>query len=258
MNTDTEQLSPNLAAHAEALRARTPSPAEAEAASRRLHERLRNAPARTRGRNRRAGWIGLATATLAAVALLALPLLGDRDGTAFAAVQRHLRDFRTLVMTVEQRSGDMQLPTIRVWTDRAGDARAEIGDATTVVVDMRSRTMLTLLHAQRQALRMPLPAGAGSAGHGALDWLQRARAFQGHARRLPQTRDLDGTTLHGWSLDSHGMRIVLWADDRGMPHAVDVDGAADLHQRLQVRMDVPIDPARFSTQLPPGYTLMSE
>lgn len=67
---------------------------------------------------------------------------------------------------------------------------------------------------------------------------------------------IDGRTTHGWVLDAQGMRIELWAEGDGVPRSIDIGGSIDLHQHLRLVIDHPLDPARFSTQVPNGYRLM--
>lgn len=254
MNTNTP-LSPNLESHVRAMAWQQPDADRVDAAQQHLQARIDRYRPRTRA-FRGVAWAGAACTAVLAMALTLGPIFTGRgDVQAFAAVQHRLQDFKTLQMTIHQRANGIELPTIRTWADRAGDVRTDIGDSTSVIVNVQQRTVLTLLHAQRKAMRMPLHAGAGDPAEKALGWIDTIRQFKGKARPLSGTRVIDGVVTHGWALDTSGMHIELWADDDSVPRAVDISGGVNLHQRLKLILDQPIDPARFSTTLPPGYTL---
>lgn len=256
MNAPSNPLSATLNDHVQALKAHSPSADVSDAAQTHL-ESLLDRRARTSIRRLRYGWMGAACAGLAVLALLLVPLLGTHEGSAFAAVQKHLRDFTTLSMTITQRANGINLPTIHVLTDRKGNTRTDIGSATSVIVNVDNGTVLTLLHASHKALRFPVGSHRDSDEPKALGWLDSIRQFQGKAERLSESRVIDGRQTHGWSLRTNGMHIVLWADDDGIPHAVDIGGSMNMKQHMTLEMDMPIDTARLSTQLPPGYTLES-
>ncbi len=201
-------------------------------------------------------WLGWTAVTATAALMLALFLLPTSHGIAFDAVQKRLRDFHTLTLQIEQQSQGIAMPPIRVWMNRAGDVRTDFGTATSVIVNVHEQRMLSLLHDSHFALQMPLPA-TGKAGD-PLAWLEPVRRFQGEARKLPGTRVIDGRPTTGWTLDVQGMHIVIWADADALPRAVEIGGnGSQLRQTMHVSMDTPIDPATFSTALPPGYHLMA-
>jgi len=254
MNTNLS-LSPNLESHVRAMAGQQPDADRVDAAQQHLQARIdRHRPRRRALRG--VAWAGAACTAVLALALTLGPIFtGQGDVQAFAAVQQRLQDFKTLQMTIQQRANGIELPAIRTWTDRAGDVRTDIGDSTTVIVNVQQRTVLTLLHAQHKAMRMPLHADAGNPAEKALGWIDTIRRFKGNARPLAGTRLIDGVVTHGWALDTSGMRIQLWADDDNVPRAVDISGGMNLHQRLKLVLDQPIDPARFRTTLPSGYTL---
>lgn len=197
----------------------------------------------------------LATAaTACAVLVLGVALfLGDQR-QAFAAVQQHLRDFDTLRLVVEQRMAGEPMMRSTMLLDRHGSLRTDVGEEVSVIVDVPGRTVLTLLHGARQALSMPLPAGRGAPRDDALHWLDTIRDFQGEAAPLPQSREIDGVPLHGWRLETQGMTIDLWADDDGVPRAMELGGAQGLTLDYRFAFDVPIDPVLLSSAIPPGYT----
>lgn len=242
-------LSPRLHAHVASVRASTPA-AAADAAQRKLDTRLAGAAA-----PRQHPWIGWMAAAATACMVLAITLLPTSRGIAFDVVQKHLRDFSTLTFVIDQRSHGEELPGIRVRMNRQGDVRTDLGTATSTIVSPRQHAMLMLLHDVHQAMPMPLGTAAGSA-EDRFAWLDAIRDFQGEATRLPGTRVIDGRVTTGWTLDTHGMHISLWADAEGLPLAVEINGGDVLSQRMHVTLDAPIDPAVFSTRVPTGYRVM--
>ena len=254
MNVSDLSMSERLASHSASLATTSPDEMAFANAQRNLQQRLDRAYAPRRAE--RLAWAGAACAMVLAVALLALPLLSGHQGAAFATVQAHLRNFDTLSMTITQQASGIDLPTIHVWTDKAGNARSEIGGATTVIVNTDQREMLVLLHAPHKAMRMPLDAARQDQASEPLAWLDTVRDFQGRAKHLAKTRIIDGVETDGWVLHASGMDITLWADADGFPRAVDIAGRMQMQQKLKLELNSPIDPARFSTRLPAGYSLV--
>lgn len=256
MNTSSHRLSAALDADVRALNAQIPDDSVLEAAQRRLEDAIARSP-ETKSHRRISAPLSLAAVGVAALVVLGflIPTLFVNQGVAFAEVQKHLRDFKTLTMTVTQRSNGMDLPTIHAWTDRRGNAHTTVGDSTRVIVNADSGTVLVLQHQSRRALRMSFVADKGAQEPQAFAWLKSVREFQGRAKRLKGTRTIDGQTTYGWSLEAGGMHIVLWADNDGVPRFVSVNNGKTLTERIQVSLDVPIKSERFSTRLPPGYTL---
>ncbi len=260
MSSESLQLSQSLAEHVAALTAQHPDAAAVTAAQRRL-EGILDVQRPRRRRRHALAWAGagLAGAVVATVLLVAPTLFGGGGGgAAFAAVQKRLRDFQTLAMVITQRAGGLDLPTIRVWADRRGNARTDIGDATSVIVNVDSGKVLTLLHAGHTAMLASLPEQVRPGSGDALNWLQKISAFKGRAAPLPGRRVIDGHTVHGWALDMQGIRVELWADDDDVPRAVDISGSVSYSQRMRLTIDPPLDPSRFSVMPPPGYTLATE
>jgi hypothetical protein len=242
-------LSPTLASHLQAL-VRDPPADALDAAQAKLERRLSGVRKPTPGPAR---WFGAIAAAATACLVLVLVLVPTSRGVAFDVVLKHLRDFHTLDLRIEQQAQGMALPTVHVQMDRAGDARTDIGDATSVIVNVSERRALTLLHQPRIGLVIPLPANAAVRPQDSLKWLDAIRQFQGKATELPGTRVIDGQVTRGWSLDAQGMRIAIWADADGVPRAVEVGNGQVLSQRIHVTVDPAIAPGVFSTQMPAGY-----
>lgn len=244
-------LSAHLSAHLSSLDA-TPSDAATESAQHKLETRL----SKTRSASVvRRPWFGWAAAAATGCLVLALVMLPTSQGIAFGAVQKHLRDFTTLSLTIEQRSRGINMPTIHVRMNRDGDSRVDTGMATTVV-NLGERRILTLLHDSHMAMQTPLPLNGSPRAADNLAWLDAIRQFQGKATRLPNKRIIDGRSTTGWALDTEGMHITLWADSDGFPRAFDINDGQILSQRIHAVVDDPMDASVFSTRVPTGYRLM--
>jgi hypothetical protein len=244
-------LSPSLNAHLSALDA-APSEMAVETAQRKLESRIATMPSATFRRP----WIGWVAATASACLVLVLAMLPASRGIAFATVQKHLADFSTLTLLIDQQSQGMTLPGIRVRMNHQGDVRTDVGDASSTIVSPRNHRMLTLLHDSHMAMPLPLDASVHAGPGDNLAWLDAIRRFQGEAKPLAGTKLIDGRRVAGWALDTEGMHIVLWADSDGLPRAVEINHGQLLKQHMQVTVDAPIDAAVFSTELPPGYAAM--
>ncbi len=249
MHTD---LSTGLNAHVSSLVAALPESA-VDAAQRRLEARL----SKPRRASVRRPWIGWVAAAATACMVLTLALLPVSNGIAFAAVQKHLSDFNTLTLVIDQQSQGMNLLGIQVRMNREGDVRTDVGNASSTVVSVRRHAMLTLLHDTHQAMELPLDASVTHRPGDNLAWLDAIRRFQGKAQRLPGSKLIDGRRTSGWSLETEGMHIVLWADADGLPRAIEVNGGQAYSQHMHVTVDAPIDASVFSTSAPVGYHLMT-
>lgn len=253
----TPSVSPALDAHIRALNDATPDAHAVEAAQIRLHRALTArtgaAPTRTRQRTR---WSAFAVTACAALALILVPfLVSERSGLAFADVQKHFREFRTLAMTVEETSAGIPMPRISVQLDDAGNVRTDVGSEISVVVNAADGQVLMLMHSARSAMRFPVDIGPATPGKEALSWIEELRHFKGIATPLSETRLIDGETARGWSLKIANAEIQLWARDDGMPLAMSVGEGIGIDLRFRFDFDTPIDPARLSTEIPTGYQL---
>ena len=247
----TTELSPRLAAHLSALDA-TPPETATDMAQKKLEARLSNTRPATVVRR---PWFGWAAVAATGCMVLALVMLPTSPGMAFAAVQKHLRDFTTLSLTIEQRSQGIAMPTIHVRMKRDGDARMDTG-ASSTIVNLGEHRILTLLHDSHMAMQSSLPTAASSTPVSNLAWLEPIRRFQGKATRLPDKRTIDGRLTTGWALDTGGMHIKLWADSDDLPRAIEINGGQMLSQTIHVAVDRPMDASVFSTRIPAGYQLM--
>lgn len=276
MNREHESTLPaSLQAHVNAMSSAAPDSHAIEGAQIRLERALRERDTpRAARRPRRARWAAFAATACAALALILVPfVVGDRGGLAFAEVQRHFQDFRTLSMTIEQNGlAGAVVPVIHVALDDAGNVRTDVGQELSVVVNAVEGQVLMLMHDGKSAMRFPIDAVPMEPASEALSWLDELREFKGLATPIAETRVIDGEIAQGWSLDIGGARIELWARSDGMPLTMsigqgrstgsggDATGADDdqdgrmFDLQMRFRFDAPTDPAALSTEIPPGYT----
>jgi hypothetical protein len=242
----------------ELLGAREPEAAVIAEAQRKLDALVASRVATVRPQVRRArSWLAAgASAVVAAATLLWLPL-GSTPALAFAQVQQHFRDFRTLRFDVEQRMNGTVIMKSRINLTRDGNVRTDIGADISVIVNSTERRVLTLLHPSHMAVVSPL--GAPATKEDGLAWLKDIRDFQGEARALPQTRMIDGRKAHGWELQSAGGNIVLWATEDGVPLEMSMGGGnAELQLDFHFEFDPPLSVQMFSTVVPAGYSLATQ
>jgi hypothetical protein len=235
--------------------AREPEPALVNGAQLKLDalvaRRLAEAPVRRPARGAR-GWLtAAATAAVVAVAMLWLPF-GSTPVLAFAMVQQHFRDFRTLRFDVEQRMDGRLIMKSRVSVTHDGNVRTDVGDDVTVIVNSTQGQVLTLIHSAHLAIASPLDKPATK--DDALHWLEDIRDFQGEAKVLPKTRWIRGHLAHGWELATVGGPIVLWATDEGLPLEMTMGSSTPLSLSFDFEFNPPLDAKFFSTEIPAGYS----
>jgi len=233
---------------------REPAPALVNDAQRKLEamiaRRVSAAPVRRPARATR-GWLAAATtAAVVAVAMLWLPL-GTTPALAFAKVQEHFRDFRTLRFDMDQRMNGELIMKTRVSMTRDGNSRTDVGDIS-VIVNAAEQRVMTLIHSGRVAMEVPF--GAPSKPDDGLRWLDDIRDFQGEAKVLSGTRIIRGQQAHGWELPTAAGNIVLWATDEGLPLEMTMGGSAELRLDFQFEFNLPLDAKLFSTEIPAGYS----
>lgn len=249
MTAPTEQqLSPALDQAVQAAR-EVPATAVDSAQARLVHALQARSLRRTWAPRRWA--VAGVTAMAALVLAISLPFLIGQ-GDAFAAVQAHFRDFRTLQMDVVQRHGEQVLITSRVRVNAAGATRTDIGESLSVVVDPAAGRVLTLLHEEHRATLAAIPAGAAATGKD-IAWLDELRRYTGKATPLPQTRVIAGQPAQGWSLAlAHGA-VELWADADGLPLEMrSLGGQLQIDYRFAFDLDFAAD--LFAIAVPAGYT----
>jgi outer membrane lipoprotein-sorting protein len=202
------------------------------------------------------GWLAAgASALVAAVAVIWLPL-GTAPALAFAQVQQHFRDFRTLRFDLDQRMNGKPLMNARVSVRHDGSVRTELGNDVVVVVNSTEMRVLTLVKSARMAVVSPLVEAAKK--EDALKWLDDIRDFQGVAQALPGSRIIGGQRAYGWSLDIGGGNIELWANEAGLPLEMTLNQGVDIKMDFDFEFDVTFPEDHFSTKVPDGYRLGEE
>lgn len=233
-----------------------PGAARIDAAQRKLEAavaaKIAAQPVRRPTRRARSWLAAAASAVVAAVALVWLPL-GTAPALAFAQVQQHFREFQAMRFDMEQRMNGKPIMKARVSVRHDGSVRTEVGDDVIVVVNSAEKQVLTLLKPARVAMVTPLSQAATQ--DDALDWLDDIRDFKGAAEALPRTRVIDGKRAHGWKLAIQGGDIELWADDEGLPLAMTVNQGVELEMRFDFEFEPALPADEFSTQIPSGYSL---
>lgn len=242
-----ERLSPALA---DAVQAARDVPAAAiDAAQLRLASALQARPRRPLPATRRWVVAGL-TAMAALVLALGLPFLSGH-GDAFAAVQAHFRQFRTLQMEVVQRHGGEVMQTSRTRVDAAGATRTDIGESLSIIVDPARGRVLTLLHEEKQAVVATIAPQAAATGND-IEWLDKLRRYTGKAVPLAEKRTIAGQPAQGWLLDLGGNATELWADADGLPLEMRLRGSG-LQIDYRFAFDVSFAPGVFDSAVPAGY-----
>ncbi|HYJ41965.1 MAG TPA: hypothetical protein VEW08_14325, partial [Steroidobacteraceae bacterium] len=198
------------------------------------------------------GWLAAAaTAAVVAVAMLWLPF-GTAPALAFAKVQEHFRDFRTLRFEVEQRMNGRVIMKSRVSVTQDGNVRTDVGDDVTVIVNSTQRQVLTLMH--RAHVAVPSPLEKPATKEDALAWLDDIRDFQGEAKALPKARWIRGQRAQGWQLATAAGEIVLWANDEGLPLEMSLGSSTPIQLSFDFEFNPSLDAKYFSTEIPAGYS----
>lgn len=212
----------------------------------------RVAAQRTPRARRAGGWLAAAaSAAVVAIAVLWMPL-APTPAFAFANVQQHFRDFRTLRFEMQQFVAGRQVLSTHVAMTRDGNVRTDIGENMSVIVNSAEHRMVTLMHEPRIAMQTPLAAPVTSEDE--LKWLEGVRDFQGIATRRPVPRVIDGRTTYAWTLRIEDMDLTIWATEEGVPLEMQMSGAAQVRFEFRFQLDTPIDAGVFSTEVPAGYT----
>lgn len=230
-----------------------PAEVDVQSAQRNLEARVAQAASRGRRKSRAGGWLAAAASAAAAVAAFVWLPLHPTPVLAFAEVQKHFRDFSTMRFDLEQRANGSLIMKSRVSVLADGSVRAEVGEDIVVIVNTAERRVMTLLKPAKAAIVSPLAEAPTK--DDSLKWLDEVRQFQGTAVQLPGSRVIRGERAYGWELPLHQGKLVLWANDAGLPLEMQMDQgvAVDLSFRFEFNRDLPAE--LFSTAVPAGYNL---
>jgi len=248
---DKNQLPPVLAAHTASMIAIEANESDVQQAQLRLEAALARLPSAKKSVARR--WL-LAGSTACAIGIISmLPLFGDHNGVAFAQVQKHFVNFKTMAFTIEQRySGQLQL-VARVQINQAGDVRTDVDKGVSVIVSPNQKQVLTLMHDTREAMQFPLDV-TPVVNNETTDWLKEIQAYKNVATPFSKTRIIDGKTANGWILKIKGMRTEIWADDDGIPIIMTMDDGDKLNLNFSFKFNPALASNTFSTNIPSNYS----
>lgn len=249
-----------LKTYIDAVRDDAPESSQADAAQRRLMQRLGEAPQNKPVRVAPWGW-----ATAAALAILMVPLLvmmpGGNGSLAFAEVQSFFTDFRTMQARLTTSMNGNEVMAMDIAVDDQDRARIDSGELVSLIVDPERQVMLQLFHGARRAVRVPLTDDGTQAEAPALDWLEQIREYQGEARLVEETRRIDGREVFGFRLTERAIDMTLWATESGRPVLLEMqtgNEAAPVTTRIRFAFDGPVDPERFSLEVPVGYSVETQ
>lgn len=252
----------DLKPYIDAVRNDAPESAAADAAQRRLMNRLDESTSGS-SEGARWGW-RLPAAAAAVLAVLMVPMLmtvpGSNGGLAFAQVQSFFSEFRTMHARMTTSMNGNEILAMEIVVDDQDRARIDSGDALTIIVDPNRQEMLQLFHDAGMAARVPLTADAEEDTTG-LDWLAEIREYQGQARLIEETRVIDGDEVYGFRLTQQAIDMTLWATESGRPVLLEMDTgpeAAPTTTELRFEFDRPVDPQLFSLDAPAGYVVEAQ
>lgn len=243
--------------YTESVRRDQPSAGQSDRAQRRLMARLDES--RQAKRSTAGPWRWAAAAALAILVLPLLLMLPSPNGSiAFAQVQSYFTDFQTMKARMTTQMNGETVLAMDIFVDEQDRVRLDSGDSFSFIIDPDRELMLQLFHQHRRAVRVPLESDAPDEPAQALDWLQQIRQYQGQARLIDEVRLIDGVEAFGFRLTDQAVDMTLWASDRGRPILLEMQtGPEGAAARTQIRFsfDQPVDPQRFSLDVPAGYSV---
>jgi len=244
-----------LKPYIDAVRDDAPEPGRADAAQRRLMNRLDESSPNRPANVAPWGW-----ATAAALALLVVPLLvmmpGSNGSLAFAEVQSFFNDFRTMHARLTTSMNGNEIMAMDIVVDGQDRTRIDSGEAFSFIVDPNEQVMLQLFHDAGRAVRVPLDEDGAPEETTGMEWLAEIRDYQGQARLIDETRRIDGAEVFGFRLTERAIDMTLWATESGWPVLLEMNTgheAAPTTTRIRFDFDRPVDADRFSLDVPSGY-----
>src|SRR5690349_7186460 len=232
-----------------------PAPAMVNDAQRKLEALVNSRAAHDTRRPPRKtqGWLAAAvTAGVAALALMWIPF-GTTPALAFAKIQEHFRDFRTLRFVVEQRVGGKPVMKSVVSVTHDGNVRTDVGEDVTVIVNSTERQVLTLMH--RHHIAVPSPLDNPATKDDAIACLDDIRDFQGEAKRIPGSRWIRFERAYGWKLATPAGDVELWATEDGLPLEMKLGASTPIQLNFTFDFNPSLDANYFSTEIPAGYSV---
>jgi outer membrane lipoprotein-sorting protein len=252
-----------LKPYIDAVRDDAPESSAIDAAQRRLMQRLDGSAQKKSATPSRWGW-AVPAAAAAVLAVLVAPLLltvpGSNGSLAFADVQSFFTTFRTMHARMTTTMNGNEILSMNIVVDDQDRARIDSGEAFTFIVDPNRKEMLQLFHDARRAALVPLTRDRGHAQNSGLDWLAEIREYQGQARRIEETRLIDGDEVFGFRLTQRAIDMTLWATESGQPVLLEMETGHEVAPtitKIRFDFDRPVDSEQFSLDVPTGYTIES-
>ena len=213
-----------------------------EAATARARSRLPS-PA-PRARKQVFSWRMAGATALAIGALMLVPLLmPGHHGAAFALVQEWFETYRTLHVTTVMEQNGNRVSRMEIWANDSGSVRIDM-DPVTHIIDAGTDTMHILMPGNQVMSKPILTAGTTGMSDKAFEWLEEIRDFQGDARVLEESREIDGIRASGYSLSLEGTRLVLWVDpddNRPLQLVGELPGNLKMRSDLEFNIALPAD-----------------
>jgi outer membrane lipoprotein-sorting protein len=196
----------------------------------------------------------------------------NSSSVAFADVIKKVRQSRSLTFTAHTTMPGMKQPVaMKFFATEDGRFRMEAGDLSILIFDPAAKKGLMLMPKQKQAILLDNPNElTGQKGNG--DFIKAIDSFKKLGDR-PQRelgeKKIDGRTLRGFVATHENLEYTFWADPKtGEPIRIEVeplagivpDGSAAGMLKIAMtdfRLDPVIDPAKFSLDVPDGYSQMS-
>jgi hypothetical protein len=215
--------------------------------------------------------------SIAAVVILAvgIGIHGIGSGTpTFAAVVRSIMEARTATFQVMIRTEDRPVdiaegkfmsPGLERQTMSAGD---ESGNEMVFIVDYMQGKVLGLIPSRRLAMRMELENWSAEQQSEKLNQFEELRKRILQAQENPDESveylgesRVDGRKALGYRLTENDIDTTIWADAVSLlplqvEHSIRRSGnKVGSVVMMNIRFNVPLDPAEFSVEVPQGYTL---
>jgi outer membrane lipoprotein-sorting protein len=208
-----------------------------------------------------------AGALLAIGATVVLLAVGSNDGAAWAKVRKRIEQAQGMRMTVSVTGPDKKVYRARSVLATGGRMRQEMsvnGQTMVMISDLRKGVILNLLPDQKIAITtrlkdMPKAMREQVTRQG--DQLAAMKKMVRNAEKQLGEKTIDGVKLKGYRVANESMTMDIW---------VDAETARPVHMEIEmtdarmkgVMSDIEIvrkvDPDRFSTDVPDGYTVQKQ
>jgi outer membrane lipoprotein-sorting protein len=221
-------------------------------------------------------WARVAAVLLVGILIVATIVVAlNSSSVAFADVIGKIRGSRTLTFSAHTSLPGMKQPvSTKFYWDEGGRFRMEMADPASpmhsiAVFDAQANRGVMLMPKAKMALVVTnfndlIRQQKGSAGGGVGDFakaLESLKKLGDKPEKELGEKVFDGRTLRGFVAKREGMAFTVWADPKsGDPVRIELEpvGAPEPMKiaLTDIQLDVPIDPAKFKLDIPPGYNQM--